>query len=251
MPHHECLGAECPYCAPLPVGRITFGPPLDEVTRRAAALERLRQKYPGVFTGTPQRMTPQYVFTGTITRPALHPTALRPEEMRQQQALSTFRDSRGQAVPQWPSAVVPSATPIIVLGDHWQEGPPWDIVLHKRTDNGFWGLPGGRQEVGESIYACLLREAKEETGLDIYVHRLVSVDSDPQSGAICLYPDGGVMQYTNLTFLCGIVAGTLACSEESEYVLWGNTAHLPEPFLPIHRKRLELAMRLSERVEVR
>lgn len=39
------------------------------------------------------------------------------------------------------------------------------VLLIHRTDNGYWGLPGGAMELGESITDCAIREVREETGL--------------------------------------------------------------------------------------
>lgn len=38
-----------------------------------------------------------------------------------------------------------------------------------------WSLPGGKVEFGETVGDCLLREMKEETGLDVEVGRLLYV----------------------------------------------------------------------------
>ena len=44
------------------------------------------------------------------------------------------------------------------------------LVNHKYvTETDFWSPPGGGIEFGESASACLVREFKEETGLDIRV----------------------------------------------------------------------------------
>ena len=40
---------------------------------------------------------------------------------------------------------------------------------------GCWDLPGGHLALGESFDACLLREVKEETGLDVAIERLVGL----------------------------------------------------------------------------
>lgn len=40
------------------------------------------------------------------------------------------------------------------------------ILLLKRADNGKWGLPSGWVEVGEALKVAMVREIKEETGLD-------------------------------------------------------------------------------------
>jgi|SRR5579875_568739 8-oxo-dGTP pyrophosphatase MutT (NUDIX family) len=47
------------------------------------------------------------------------------------------------------------------------------ILLEQRSDNGRWELPSGVIEIGESISETIVREVKEETGLDIRVDYLV------------------------------------------------------------------------------
>jgi 8-oxo-dGTP diphosphatase len=52
------------------------------------------------------------------------------------------------------------------------------IVLVKRGSEpgrNRWSVPGGLVELGETILETTIREAKEETGLDIKVQRLVDV----------------------------------------------------------------------------
>lgn len=39
------------------------------------------------------------------------------------------------------------------------------ILLIQRSDNGYWALPAGAMEIGESIAECAAREVFEETGL--------------------------------------------------------------------------------------
>ncbi|MFI5395722.1 MAG: NUDIX domain-containing protein [Candidatus Binatia bacterium] len=57
---------------------------------------------------------------------------------------------------------------------------PEGIVLIKRRYLPMgWALPGGFVEYGETVEAAALREAKEETGLDVSLTGLFNVYSDP------------------------------------------------------------------------
>lgn len=51
------------------------------------------------------------------------------------------------------------------------------ILLTKREDFEVWCLPGGGVEEGESLAVAGIREAKEETGLDVKLTSLVGVYS--------------------------------------------------------------------------
>jgi mutator protein MutT len=60
------------------------------------------------------------------------------------------------------------------------------ILLVRRADDGYWELPGGRIEVGESASAAVTREVAEEAGVAITVTGLAGVYSDP--GHVLAYP---------------------------------------------------------------
>jgi 8-oxo-dGTP diphosphatase len=54
--------------------------------------------------------------------------------------------------------------------------PPDKILLIKRRTvpfNGYWALPGGRMNPGETVEQTIVREVKEETGLDVAVVRKI------------------------------------------------------------------------------
>jgi len=48
----------------------------------------------------------------------------------------------------------------------WRAG---ELLLMRRSDNGFWGLPGGFVEIGESVAEAARREVGEETGWQVEV----------------------------------------------------------------------------------
>ena len=50
--------------------------------------------------------------------------------------------------------------------------PPDKILLIKRRTlpfTGYWALPGGRVDPGETVEQTIVREVKEETGLDVEI----------------------------------------------------------------------------------
>jgi 8-oxo-dGTP diphosphatase len=74
--------------------------------------------------------------------------------------------------------------------------PEDTILLIKRNTVpfvGYWGLPGGRMDPGETIEQTVVRESKEETGLDVavvqnvgeYVERGIKDDVDYEYYPTC------------------------------------------------------------------
>ncbi len=54
------------------------------------------------------------------------------------------------------------------------------LLIRRRNEPLGWALPGGFIDFGESAEEAAVREAKEETGLDVEIVRLVGVYSDPK-----------------------------------------------------------------------
>lgn len=54
------------------------------------------------------------------------------------------------------------------------------VLIERRNPPAGWALPGGFVEYGETVEAATIREAKEETGLDVVLTELFYVYSDPQ-----------------------------------------------------------------------
>ncbi len=57
----------------------------------------------------------------------------------------------------------------------WKDGLVLLIRRGKPPRAGTWSLPGGRQELGESVREAAIREVREETGIEIAVGNLLDV----------------------------------------------------------------------------
>jgi 8-oxo-dGTP pyrophosphatase MutT (NUDIX family) len=116
------------------------------------------------------------------------------------------------------------------------------VLLQRRDDTGRWGLPGGGVEPGESVRQALIREVREETGLEVEPLRLIGVYSDPLHHQIVTYPDGNVVHYVSSVFECVVRAGALECGEESLELDWFDPERLPEDLMLISTIRIRDAL---------
>jgi ADP-ribose pyrophosphatase YjhB (NUDIX family) len=148
--------------------------------------------------------------------------------------MTHYRDFTGRPVGK-PTRIGPGASAVI-FNDQEQ------VLLEKRSDNSFWGLPGGAVDIGESVEEAVIREIFEETGLTVVVRRLVGVYSDPRHYAIASYPDGNVIQHVTLCFECDVRAGELKMSSESTDLGYFSTDGLPANTLPGHKVRIADAL---------
>jgi len=66
--------------------------------------------------------------------------------------------------------------PVVGVGALIQDGDRYLLIKRAaEPDAGFWSVPGGLVEVGEKAEDAAVREAKEETGLDVEVVELLGV----------------------------------------------------------------------------
>ena len=109
------------------------------------------------------------------------------------------------------------------------------VLLIEREDFRVWGLSGGTVEAGESIAHAAMREAKEETGVEVSLTRMVGVYSLPQ------WVDGG--NHTVL-FAARPVDGVLmeGADGEARDARYFRLDRLPENLLWWHRRRIADAL---------
>lgn len=138
----------------------------------------------------------------------------------------------------------PQANSIVVSTSAVVRDDTGRLLMIRRTDNDLYALPGGAQEIGETISQTVSREVKEETGVDVEVTGLIGIYSDPEH--VIAFPDGEVRQEFSICFRAQPVGGEPRTSSESKEVLWVEPAQLDE--LNIH---LSVRLRIDHGLENR
>jgi len=106
------------------------------------------------------------------------------------------------------------------------------------TFAGMWELPGGRCRGGEEPAACVVREVREETGLEVRVER-------PAAVVVHSYPDVTVELHA---FFCSVLAGD-ARPLESQEVVWVGRDELDRYEFPAANRELFARALITSRVE--
>ena len=111
---------------------------------------------------------------------------------------------------------LPGVTAVIVRED--------EVLLVQRSDNGQWAPVTGIVDPGEHPADAAVREALEETGVEVRVEHLAWVNV---TGPIS-YPNGDRAQYLDHTFRCSYLAGEAhVADDESLAVGWFPLDGLP------------------------
>ena len=104
------------------------------------------------------------------------------------------------------------------------------ILLEKREDFHVWGLPGGEIEPGKSAAQAALREAREETGLEVRLMAMVGLYSLPKWRGFNDH---------NVLFAAAPAGGQLlTVTDETVDVGFFARNDLPDPLMPWHRQRI-------------
>lgn len=93
-----------------------------------------------------------------------------------------------------------------------------EILLVKNPRKG-WEYPGGIVEIGETVPQGLIREIKEESGIDVEIINIVGIYSNTKKKK----GYNGVEEIptiVNIDFVCKYKSGELTTSNESSDVRW-------------------------------
>lgn len=92
-------------------------------------------------------------------------------------------------------------------------------ILLVNTYHAGWVFPGGQVEVGENLIDAVIREIKEESGINVAVNKLFAISSN--TGINKGY--NGVKEVPTkvmMDFICTFVDGKLCISDENSESCW-------------------------------
>jgi len=118
------------------------------------------------------------------------------------------------------------------------------VLLIKRAHEplkGEWSLPGGAVDVGEALHTAVVREVREETGLEVEVDCLVEVVER------ITRDEAGRVQYHFVIadYLCRPTGGRLASASDAAAAEWADLDdlgrfHLPPTALTVIRQAVSV-----------
>lgn len=116
------------------------------------------------------------------------------------------------------------------------------LLLIERADDGYWTMPGGMMDVGETFAQAAVREVREETGYEVEVTGVVGLYSDPAH--VTSYDDGTVSQECSIVFRGVVTDGEATVSSESTQVRFVGAEEIAGLRMhPSTRLRVEHALR--------
>lgn len=98
------------------------------------------------------------------------------------------------------------------------------LLLMRSSETGNWQTIGGMVDPDESPRDAAIREAKEESGLDVRLTGLRDAVGGP--GYRVHYPNGDLCSYVSIAFDAEVVSGELGGDDEVAELRWFEIAEL-------------------------
>ena len=130
----------------------------------------------------------------------------------------------------WHDPAAPAAGSLVPAAGVLAVDDQGRVLLQKRRDTGQWAIPMGKQEIGETVSQCAVRETLEETGVTTEVTGLLGIYSDPAH--VVAYSDGEVRQEYEIILTGRPVSGVPAPNDEASDAAW--FAHEELDHMDIH-----------------
>lgn len=110
-----------------------------------------------------------------------------------------------------------------------------NVLLQRRADDGNWANHGGAVELDESVEDALLREIREELGVEPVSPALLGVYSGPECRHV--YPNGDEVSVVDIVYWCEALRGTPRLQpEEVTDLRWFPGDKLPANLMPHNRR---------------
>lgn len=106
-----------------------------------------------------------------------------------------------------------------------------EILLQERTDRNKWGLPGGCQELGEDLRKTAVREAYEETGIQLDYNDIKLIDTLSGESRKNSYPNGDIVYNNTSLYLADVsndVKSNLKGNSETKRLQFFSLDEVPE-----------------------
>ena len=109
------------------------------------------------------------------------------------------------------------------------------ILFQRRADNGKWGLIGGLLEMNETYEEAAIREAREETSMDIKLDSFLGIYHNHNM----VWSNGDAAHVISAYYTAHIVSGQPHIDEESYELRFFGQEEIPDLFAEDHKAALE------------